>query len=155
MTIMVRIDTDSPHIVLITVQDYRANKLAPGDPSQKPQGRKETANTTEPTSHGSQLLQALLRLSEPHNEVVIDSLTSLSVDERIRLAHNAYSSRVFDVLLESPFVSSKAKRKIVMEFIGSYHFLVDDRIGSHIVNRCWDYADTYLKVHCRLLPMTI
>jgi len=32
-----------------------------------------------------------------------------------------------------------------MDFIGSYHVLVDDRIGSHIVDRCWEYADTYLK----------
>ena len=33
-----------------------------------------------------------------------------------------------------------------MDFIGSYHVLVDDRIGSHVVDRCWEYADTYLKV---------
>ena len=38
-----------------------------------------------------------------------------------------------------------------MDFIGSYHVLVDDRIGSHIVDRCWEYADTYLKV--RYQPM--
>ncbi|KAF8637726.1 hypothetical protein AX14_010277 [Amanita brunnescens Koide BX004] len=81
----------------------------------------------------------------PHNQPVIDSLTFLSVDERIKIAHNVYSSHVFDVLLSSPSITAKAKRTIVMDFIGSYHLLVDDRIGSHIVDRCWEYADTYLK----------
>ncbi|KAF8626909.1 hypothetical protein AX15_004626 [Amanita polypyramis BW_CC] len=132
---------------LVTITDYQANKPTLDDEkSRKPQGRNETTrDTMEPTSHGSQLLQALLRLSAPHNEVVIDSLTSLSVEERITLAHNVYSSRIFDVLLESPSVLPKAKRKIVMDFIGSYHLLVDNRIGSHIVDRCWERADTYLK----------
>lgn len=75
----------------------------------------------------------------------------MSVEERIKMAHNIYSSHVFDVLLSSPSITAKAKRTIVMDFIGSYHVLVDDRIGSHIVDRCWEYADTYLKV--RYQPM--
>ena len=74
------------------------------------------------------------------------SLTSLSVEERIKIAHNVYGSHVFDVLLSLPSINAKAKRTIIMDFIGSYHVLVDDRIGSHVVDRCWEYADTYLKV---------
>ena len=79
------------------------------------------------------------------------SLTFLSVDERIKIAHNVYSSHVFDVLLSSPSITAKAKRTIVMDYIGSYHLLVDDRIGSHIVDRCWEYADTYLKVRSSMI----
>lgn len=73
------------------------------------------------------------------------SITSLSVEERIKIAHNATGSRVYDVLLESPTVPPKAKRQFVMDFIGHYHLLVDDRIGSRVGDRCWAYADTYLK----------
>ena len=32
-----------------------------------------------------------------------------------------------------------------MSFIGHYHQLVDDRIGSRIGDRCWNSADPYLK----------
>lgn len=68
------------------------------------------------------------------------------MQERIKIAHNASGSRVYDVLLESSTVPSKAKRQFVMDFIGHYHLLVDDRIGSRVGDRCWAYADTYLKV---------
>lgn len=75
-----------------------------------------------------------------------DSIQSLSINERIRFAHNPISSRVYDALLESPTVPSKTKRQFVMDFIGQYHILVDDRIGSRVGDRCWSFADTYLKV---------
>jgi hypothetical protein len=82
--------------------------------------------------------------------VILLSITSLSMEERIKIAHNAIASRVYDVLLESPSVPSKAKRQFVMDFVGYYHLLVDDRIGSRVGDRCWAYADTYLKVSIQL-----
>lgn len=33
-----------------------------------------------------------------------------------------------------------------MSLIGHYHTLVDDRIGSRVVDRCWAFADPYLRV---------
>lgn len=62
------------------------------------------------------------------------------------MGQDATSSRVFDVLLQSPTVPHKEKRKFVMNFIGHYHLLVDDRIGSRVGDNCWAFADTYLKV---------
>lgn len=62
------------------------------------------------------------------------------------MGHDATSSRVFDVLLQSPAVPHKEKRKFVMNFIGHYHTLVDDRIGSRVGDNCWAFADTYFKV---------
>ena len=56
------------------------------------------------------------------------------------------SSRVLDAVLESDTVPKTAKRKFVMTFIGHYHVLVDDRIGSRVGDRCWASADPYLKV---------
>ena len=80
------------------------------------------------------------------NFLITLSLNALAINERIRLAQNSYSSRIYDVLIESNSVSPKAKRTTVMEFTGHYHLLVDDRIGSRVADRFWEYADTYFKV---------
>lgn len=50
------------------------------------------------------------------------------------------------MLLDSPTIPTKIKRAFVLGFVGHYHQLVDDRFGSRVVDRCWDFADTYLKV---------
>jgi len=76
---------------------------------------------------------------------VIESIFSLSLEERIKIAHNPSGSRVFDVLLESTTVLPKFKRQFVMDFIGHYDVLVDDKLGSRVVDRCWAFCDTYLK----------
>jgi len=54
---------------------------------------------------------------------------------------------VYDALLESTSVSAKMKRQLVMNFIGHYHLLVDDKLGSRVGDRCWAFSDTYLKVY--------
>jgi len=102
-------------------------------------------NTSEPTVQGSTLLQSLLRLPEPHNAMIIDSLTSLPVTELINLSRNSISSRVLDEFLDSKTVPQKAKRKFLLSLIGHYHELADDRIGSRVADRCWASADPYLK----------
>jgi nucleolar protein 9 len=43
-------------------------------------------------------------------------------------------------------VPFKVKRTLVMSLIGHYHTLVDDRIGSRVGDRCWAFADPYLRV---------
>lgn len=70
----------------------------------------------------------------------------MSLDDLIQMAHHPTSSRVLDAVLESETVPKTAKRKFVMTFIGHYHVLVDDRIGSRVGDRCWASADPYLKV---------
>jgi nucleolar protein 9 len=74
------------------------------------------------------------------------SIFSLSLEERIKIAHDPSGSRVFDALLESTTVLPKFKRQFVMDFIGHYDVLVDDKLGSRVVDRCWAFCDTYLKV---------
>lgn len=68
------------------------------------------------------------------------------MEEVIAMAHDAIASRVFDVILTSPTVSFKEKRRFVLYFIDHYHELVDDRIGSRVGDNCWAFADPYLKV---------
>ncbi|KAF8960207.1 hypothetical protein BDZ97DRAFT_1834525 [Flammula alnicola] len=99
----------------------------------------------EPKTQGSVLLQSLLRLPQPLNQFFTDSIYSLPVEERIKIAHNPSGSRVFDALLDSTTVPAKVKRQFVMDFIGHYHLLVDDKLGSRVGDRCWAFCDTYLK----------
>lgn len=84
-------------------------------------------------------------------QTIFYSLHAMSVEQLIEMAHHPTSSRVLDAVLESPTVPFKSKRKFVMTFIGHYHLLVDDRIGSRVGDRCWAAADPYLKA-CRCSP---
>ena len=70
----------------------------------------------------------------------------MCLEDVIKMAHHATSSRVLDAVLESETVPKTAKRNFVMSFLGQYHVLVDDRIGSRVGDRCWAFADPYLKV---------
>ncbi|RDX53030.1 ARM repeat-containing protein [Lentinus brumalis] len=131
-------------------QDYQRALASAGhdeekaneDPRHK---RRKTDDSLEPKTQGAVLLQSMLRMPSPHNDVVLDSLNALSLDELTEMAHHPTSSRVLDLVLESHSVPFKAKRKFVMSFIGHYHVLVDDRIGSRVGDRCWAFADPYLK----------
>jgi nucleolar protein 9 len=70
----------------------------------------------------------------------------MSVDDLLTLAHDATSSRVLDALMEAPTVPKMVKRKLILSFVGHFHLLVDDRIGSRVGDRLWAAADPYLKV---------
>ncbi|GBE79200.1 Nucleolar protein [Sparassis crispa] len=136
-----------------TLEDYKAALTArgeqPADAEKRPSGRRGRSNVEEdplePKTQGAVLLQAMLRLPAPHNELVIDSIQALSMDEVLAMAHHVTSSRVLDAVLDVPTVPAKAKRKFVLDLMGHYHVLVDDRIGSRVGDRCWAYADPYLK----------
>jgi len=106
---------------------------------------KQRRESLEPMTQGSLLLQSVLRLDEPHNSIVLESLHSLLPDELLALACNATSSRILDVAFESSTVPLRARKRLVTSFIGQFHLLVDDRIGSRVADRCWEAADPYLK----------
>ncbi|KAF9004819.1 armadillo-type protein [Cyathus striatus] len=136
---------------LLPIQEYKITKASAKSANkvEKSNGHRDRQPNThdyiEPKVQGAVLLQSLLRLPDPHHLLIIESIKSLPMEERIKMAHNPSASRVYDVLLESPTVSSKNKRQFVMDFIDHYHELVDDRIGSRVGDRCWAFADTYLK----------
>ncbi|KAL1665643.1 armadillo-type protein [Schizophyllum commune] len=94
---------------------------------------------------GALLLQSLLRLSDPHNRVIVDSLKALPLEERLKIAHHPTSSRVIDAVFESPAVSAKVKREYTLTWLEDLPALVDDRIGSRVAERLFASADTYLK----------
>ncbi|KAG6919605.1 hypothetical protein DXG01_003469 [Tephrocybe rancida] len=70
---------------------------------------------------------------------------ALPMEERIKMAHIVSRFRVYDALLESPTVTPKVKRELVIRFISHCHLLVDGRLGSSVGDRCWAFASTYLK----------
>ena len=123
----------------------------------------DSTDANEPKVPGAVLLQAILHLPEPGNAPVVKrlyillvtikscstlgySIASLTIIDCITMAHHPVSSRVLDALLESSTVSFKHKRAFVLSLLGHFHELVDDRIGSRVGDRCWAWADTYLKV---------
>ncbi|KAF8164817.1 armadillo-type protein [Crassisporium funariophilum] len=137
-------------LTLLPLHDYKAavaSRSTQDKPPPTHHGRPElsASDPLEPKIQGSILLQSLLRLSEPHNQFVLDSILSLPIEERLMIAHHASGSRVYDVLLESDTVPAKMKRQFVMDFIGHYDVLVDDKLGSRVGDRCWAFCDTYLK----------
>lgn len=188
-TFSVRADTQSQTCLPINhllFQGYTAAVKAKGDkeagdeteeatakPSGRGKGKKKDEDSLTPTVQGALLLQSVLRLHEPHNDIVLErcaqlcllsigppadpypwlSLASLPMEEVLALAHHPTSSRVLDVVLESPTVPPKARRRLITSFIGHFHTLVDDRIGSRVGDRCWDVSDPYLRVSTFHLPL--
>lgn len=99
----------------------------------------------EPNVQGSLLLQSLLHLPEPHNTTITNSILSLPVPQLLLLAQHPISSRIIDVLLESPSVPARARRRLILAFVPHFPALVDDRVGSRVGERLWGKADVYLK----------
>ncbi|KAH7343515.1 armadillo-type protein [Rhizoctonia solani] len=112
------------------------------------------SQSTEPTVQGAVILQSMLKLSDPHNQPVIQSIHAQSTDEIINLSRHPVSSRVLDAFLDSPSVPLRDKRKFLLSLMGSYHILVNDRIGSRVGDRCWACADPFLreKIARSILP---
>ncbi|KZT55328.1 ARM repeat-containing protein [Calocera cornea HHB12733] len=149
-------ETEKKDIVpcMLTCMSYSAFKDANLQVLSKPETTEDAApkasyrkqpDADPITMQGSLLLQALLRLPSPSNELIISSLESLPIPQRLALAHHATSARVIDALLESPTVPHKNKRQWITAFLGHYQELVDDRIGSRVGDLCWAKADTFLK----------
>ncbi|KAI5122146.1 hypothetical protein M0805_000793 [Coniferiporia weirii] len=135
-------------LYLKTFSDYQealelSNSASKNEEGERP-GHKRTSHL-EPTVQGSVLVQSLLRLPDPHNQVVIDSLASLSPEHLLALSHHPISSRIIDALLVSPSVPARARRRLILAFQGHFPALVDDRIGSRVGERLWGAADPYLK----------
>ncbi|KAH9950104.1 ARM repeat-containing protein [Amylocystis lapponica] len=138
---------------LMPGQDYQTAMSVqaeqPDHPALEPLRRRARteveADPLEPKTQGAVLLQSMLHLSAPHNEPVLNSIQALTADELLAMAHHVTSSRVLDAVLDLPAVPAKAKRTLVLAFLGHFHALVDDRIGSRVGDRCWAYADPYLK----------
>ncbi|KAG8904403.1 Nucleolar protein 9 [Tulasnella sp. 403] len=120
-------------------KDDRRRKMV--DPSHHPEG----VLLTEPSIQGALLLQAILRLPDPHNELVYQSLDALPIEEVLTMAKDRIASRVLDALAESPTVPLRTKRKYIMSLIGYYHTLLNDQLGSRVCDNIWKASDPMLR----------
>ncbi|KZT41117.1 ARM repeat-containing protein [Sistotremastrum suecicum HHB10207 ss-3] len=135
-------------LYLCTPKDVEQKRLS-AQPSnshapQNKHSRQDNAQTG-PTTQGALLLQSILRLDEPHHQLISSSILGLSPQDLITVCQNVTSSRVIDVFFESASIPRAMKRTLVLNLIGHYHELVDDRIGSRIGDRCWAFADPFLR----------
>ncbi|RXW16432.1 hypothetical protein EST38_g9415 [Candolleomyces aberdarensis] len=136
---------------VLTKEDYesalkaKSKKPPPATQSHKHHRGPKEIDPLQYKTQGSILVQALIKMPESHNKFILDAIHDLSMEHKIAIGHDATGSRIYDVLLESPTVPPRVKRQFVMDFIGHYHELVDDRIGSRVGDRCWSFSDTYLK----------
>ncbi|KAG8986540.1 Nucleolar protein 9 [Tulasnella sp. 427] len=109
-----------------------------------PKGAK-ASGSSEPTVQGALILQSLVRLSDPYNAVVCEGIDSIDLDARMSLCKSPIASRVVDAVVDSPTVSAKAKRRLISSFIGHYHVLADDKIGSRVAENLYKAGDPFLR----------
>lgn len=103
------------------------------------------SKSSEPTVQGALILQSMLRLSDPHNAVICEGIDSMAVEARVSLSRSPIASRVLDAMVDSPSVSAKAKRKLISSFIGQYHILADDKLGSRVAENLYKAGDPFLR----------
>ncbi|KAG8863724.1 Nucleolar protein 9 [Tulasnella sp. 330] len=132
-------------MTLQTVKAYREPPSAAPNMYGPRHGGGSRPRTKEPSVQGALILQSLLHLNAPHNGMVLRSVEALLPEESLSMAKSPVSSRVFDVLLESSTVPYRSKRALVTAFIGQFHLLVDDRVGSFVAEKLWQAGDPYLR----------
>ena len=93
---------------------------------------------------GALLLQAWLRLpSSP----VVQSILRTPIERLLVFTSDPIGSHVIDVFLDedNAAVTNKDRRTFLLNLIGHYPKLADDRIGSRVADRCWQAADPFLR----------
>ncbi|KAG0150302.1 hypothetical protein CROQUDRAFT_38451 [Cronartium quercuum f. sp. fusiforme G11] len=108
----------------------------------------ETTGLRLPDSNiqGSLLLQGILQLAVPDLLTsIVNGLLALPLSVTICLSRDPIASRALDIILESSTVPPISRRQFITRFIGHYHRLADDRVGSRVAELCWAVADVYTK----------
>lgn len=112
----------------------------------KSAGASNAETLNDPSLQGALLLQSWLKLPPTYSTMVVSSLCSLPIPQLIAMGKHPIASHVIDAALESPAVSPKDRRKLLLRFCGHYQALADDRLGSRVADKCWATADVFLKV---------
>ncbi|EGG03657.1 uncharacterized protein MELLADRAFT_117295 [Melampsora larici-populina 98AG31] len=95
---------------------------------------------------GSLLLQGILQLAVPDLMTsIVNSLMLLPLSVTMSFSRDTIASRALDSILNSPTISPAPRRQFISRFIGHYHRLADDRVGSRIADLCWAVADVFTK----------
>lgn len=78
-------------------------------------------------------------------------MLSLPIDSIIAYAKSPIASHLLDKVFLERSVPPKYKKKMMMMFMKSYKELVEDRLGSRVMDTIWEQADGYMKVRTHLL----
>ena len=82
-------------------------------------------------------------------------MLSLPIDSIIAYAKSPIASHLLDKVFLERSVPPKYKKKMMMMFMKSYKELVEDRLGSRVMDTIWEQADGYMKVRTHLLHVDI
>ncbi|WWD09471.1 hypothetical protein V865_007595 [Kwoniella europaea PYCC6329] len=97
-----------------------------------------------PNMQGCLILQGMVGMGQV-NSIVLESLIAQPLPTLLTYAKSPISSHLFDKVFTNPAVPPKYRRKVMMLFMESWRELVEDRIGSRVVDTVWDKADGYMK----------
>ncbi|WVW82368.1 hypothetical protein I302_104375 [Kwoniella bestiolae CBS 10118] len=97
-----------------------------------------------PNMQGCLILQGMMGMAEV-NGIVLESLVAQPLPTLLTYARSPISSHLFDKVFTHPAVPPKYRRKMMMLFMDSWKGLVEDRIGSRVVDTVWEKADGYMK----------
>lgn len=78
--------------------------------------------------------------------ILVDSIERLPAQRCIDLCKNAIASHVFEALLDSPTIPYRFKRQLALSFAGTFQYIVNDRIASHVGDRLWAMSDPFVRV---------
>ncbi|KAI8800486.1 armadillo-type protein [Cladochytrium replicatum] len=96
--------------------------------------------------NGSLVLQGLVGFEQKHNKVIVESVLAQRPTVVFNWARDATSSRVLEGVLESKTVAEDRKKRLVKMFQEQFGEMSVDKYGSHVVDKCWDFADVETKV---------
>lgn len=73
------------------------------------------------------------------------SLLAQPKETLLAYASSPIASHLLDKVLTSPAVPAKYRRKLLLAFVGEYHTLASDRLGSRVADTLWAAADGFMK----------
>ncbi|XP_074713946.1 nucleolar protein 9 [Strix uralensis] len=112
--------------------------LRPFGGGDKDEGAEPEPSLGPVTLHGSLLLQHLLHFGDPGP--VVGGLEALPPPALAALARSPPGSRVWDALLASPTVPTRARRRLLRKLKGHFLSLACHRNGSRVLDAVWASA---------------
>ncbi|XP_050770275.1 nucleolar protein 9 [Gymnogyps californianus] len=109
-----------------------------GDGDRDAEGAEPEPSLGPVTLHGSLLLQHLLHFRDPGP--VLAGLEALPPTALAALARSPPGSRVWDALLTSPTVPTRARRRLLRKLKGHFFSLACHRNGSRVLDGVWASA---------------
>ncbi|WWC86311.1 uncharacterized protein L201_001184 [Kwoniella dendrophila CBS 6074] len=105
---------------------------------------KAAEGETLPNMQGCLILQGMIGMKDV-NEIVLESLINQPLDTLITYSKSPISSHLLDKVFTDQTVLPKYRRKLMMVFMNNWKDLIEDRIGSRVVDTVWEKADGYMK----------